>query len=112
MWGAAHGNTDIVIALAKAKANINAKNEVCVGLSGWMVVCAEVEHPLGLGALEPFSCRANRVDTITPITTIQRGWDAMRVAEHAKHDDIVTLLEQVVGGCDGVYMCDCMCVGE
>ena len=33
------GHTDITLALVKAKANINAKNNVRVGLAGWMVVC-------------------------------------------------------------------------
>ena len=31
-------NTDIAITLLKAKADINAKNKVRVGLAGWMVV--------------------------------------------------------------------------
>ena len=35
------GRTDIVIALLKAKANINAKDNVRVGLAGWMVVCVQ-----------------------------------------------------------------------
>ena len=50
---AMRGYTDIVVALVKAKADINAKDKVRVGLAGWMVVCAEVKHPLGLSALEP-----------------------------------------------------------
>ena len=33
------GHTDIVIALAKAKADINHKDDVRVGFAGWMVVC-------------------------------------------------------------------------
>ena len=35
------GHTDIAIALLKAKANINAKDNVRVGLAGWMVVCVQ-----------------------------------------------------------------------
>ena len=32
------GHTDIAIVLLKAKADVNAKDEVCVGVAGWMVV--------------------------------------------------------------------------
>ena len=41
------GHTDVVIALVKAKADINTRDEVRVGLTGYMVVvvCVEVEHP-------------------------------------------------------------------
>ena len=49
METAARRQTGIVIKLLKAKANISPK-----GLDGG--VCAEVDHPLGLGALEP-RCR-------------------------------------------------------
>ena len=35
------GHTDIAIALLKAKANINATNNVRAGLAGWMVVCVQ-----------------------------------------------------------------------
>ena len=35
------GHTDIAIALLKAKADINAKDNVRVGLAGWMVVCVQ-----------------------------------------------------------------------
>ena len=38
MVAAVEGHTDIAIALLKAKANINAKDQVRVGLAGWMVV--------------------------------------------------------------------------
>ncbi len=39
MEAALEGHTDIVIALLKAKADINAKNDyVRVGLAGWMVM--------------------------------------------------------------------------
>ena len=62
MEAAVEGHTDIAIALVKAKADINAKDDVSVGLAGWMVVCAEVEHPLGLSALEPrWRCRGRVV---------------------------------------------------
>ena len=33
------GYMDMVIALVKAKADINHKDRVRVGLAGWMVVC-------------------------------------------------------------------------
>jgi len=39
MVAAFDGHTDCVIALVKAKANINHKDDVRVGLAGWMVVC-------------------------------------------------------------------------
>ena len=39
MVAAYAGHTDCVIALLKAKANINAKDQVRVGLAGWMLVC-------------------------------------------------------------------------
>ena len=56
------GHTDIAIALLKAKADINAKTDVRVGLAGWMVVCVEVEHPLRLSVLEPrWRCRGRVV---------------------------------------------------
>ena len=35
------GHTDIAIALLKAKADVNAKADVCVGVAGWMVVCVQ-----------------------------------------------------------------------
>ena len=38
---AKYGHTDVAIALVKAKANINAKDKVRVGLAGWMVVCVQ-----------------------------------------------------------------------
>ena len=38
MLAAVNGHTDIAIALLKAKADINAKDNVRVGLAGWMVV--------------------------------------------------------------------------
>ena len=41
MGAAEHGHTDIAIALLKAKANINAKTKVRVGIAGWMVVCVQ-----------------------------------------------------------------------
>ena len=40
MSAAVRGHTNVVIALVKAKADINAKNEVRVGLASWMV-CVE-----------------------------------------------------------------------
>ena len=41
MAAASGGHTDIVIALVKAKANVNAKDKVRIGLAGWMVVCVQ-----------------------------------------------------------------------
>ena len=41
MKAAMEGHADIAIALLKAKADINAKNKVRVGLAGWMVVCVQ-----------------------------------------------------------------------
>ena len=41
MTAASGGRTDIAIALLKAKADINHKNKVRVGLAGWMVVCVQ-----------------------------------------------------------------------
>ena len=38
MLAACFGHTDIAITLLKAKADINAKSKVSVGLAGWMVV--------------------------------------------------------------------------
>lgn len=53
MRAARHGHPGVAITLLKAKANINDKNKVCIGLAGWMVVvvcvCVEVKHPLGFG---------------------------------------------------------------
>ena len=39
MAAAINGRTDIAIALIKAKAKINRKDDVRVGLAGWIVVC-------------------------------------------------------------------------
>ena len=41
MFAAIMGHTDIAIALIKAKADINAKDRVRVGLAGWMMVCVQ-----------------------------------------------------------------------
>ena len=41
MMAVSGGHTDSVITLVKAKANVNAKNDVCVGLADWMVVCVQ-----------------------------------------------------------------------
>ena len=38
MAAADEGHTDVVIALLKAKADMNTKNKVRVGLAGWMVL--------------------------------------------------------------------------
>ena len=39
MKAAVYDYTDTVIALLKAKADVNHKDKVCVGVAGWMVVC-------------------------------------------------------------------------
>ena len=39
MRAARFGYTDITIVLVKAKADVNAKDQVRVGVAGWMVVC-------------------------------------------------------------------------
>ena len=41
MAAARYGRTDIAIALLKAKADVNHKDNVRVGLAGWMVVCVQ-----------------------------------------------------------------------
>ena len=41
MMAASGGYTDIIIALLKAKADVNHKDEVRVGLAGWMVVSVQ-----------------------------------------------------------------------
>ena len=41
MRAAYGGHTDIAIALVRAKANVDAKDKVRVGLAGWMVVCVQ-----------------------------------------------------------------------
>ena len=41
MAAASGGHTDIAIALLKAKADINAKDNVRVGLAGCVVVCVQ-----------------------------------------------------------------------
>ena len=41
MSAAFNGHTEIAIMLIKAKADINAKDDVRVGLAGWMVVCVQ-----------------------------------------------------------------------
>ena len=35
------GHIDIIIALVKAKANINAEDDVRVGLADWVMVCVQ-----------------------------------------------------------------------
>ena len=41
MLAADEGHADIAIVLLKAKADINHKDYVRVGLAGWMVVCVQ-----------------------------------------------------------------------
>ena len=41
MMAAMEGHTDIAIALVKAKADVNHKDDVRVGVAGWMVVCVQ-----------------------------------------------------------------------
>ena len=46
-------------------------------------------------------CSVSHADAIALITTILRGRDAIKWAKGGNHHDIVSLLEQVVGECDG-----------
>jgi len=103
MWAAGSGHTDTVIALVKAKANIDHKDNV-VSLAGWMVVCVKRLITLWVmcaGVKVEMSraccCSVTHANTISPITTIQFGWDAMRYAQRRYHHDIVSALEQVAG---------------
>ena len=41
------GNTDTTVVLLKAKADVNVKSDVSVGLAGYGGVCAEVEYHFG-----------------------------------------------------------------
>ena len=49
---------------------------------------------------QPCRCR------FITITTIQDGLAAMYWAKYRNHGDIVSVLEQVLGECDGVYVND------
>ena len=41
-------------------------------------------------------CSVSHADAISPITTIQDGYDAISIAKEDNHDDTVSVLEQVV----------------
>ena len=115
-----HYDTDVVIALLKAKADTNDKYDVSVGLAGWMVVCVGVEHPLGLSAsaLESrWRCRG-RVVTVSAMSmtfhqsyTIQNGHNAIFLAKNKNHSDTISVLEQVVDEVVEIVMVSaCVCV--
>ena len=55
-------------------------------------------------------CSVSHADVISPITTIQVGWDAMRWAKEYNHGDTVSVLEQVVCVCVCVIMYGVICV--
>ena len=46
-------------------------------------------------------CSVSHADVISSITTIQWGYDAIRYAKDYNNPDTVSVLEQVVGECDG-----------
>ena len=92
------------------------------GLDGG--VCAEVEHPLGLSALESrwrcwaCCCSVSHADVISSITTIQYGDDSMTWAGFYNHQDLVSLFKLVVCVCVFVVVVavvmwrrHCVCVG-
>ena len=91
MDAAGGGHTDIAIELAKAKADINATSNVCAG--------AEVEMSRAC------CCSVSHADAISSITTIQFWEDAMRYAKVNNHGDTVSVLEQVLGECNGKCVC-------
>ena len=74
----ARGHIDVVIALLKARANINAKNKVCLGLAGLR-----------------FDDSAGNADDISSITTIQAGDDAIVLARRFENHDVVSTIKQV-----------------
>ena len=98
----------MIIALLKAKTDINTKDNVRVGLAGWMVVvCVQRLSTLGVecaGVKVEISraccCSVSHADVISPITTIQHGEDAMGLAKRKNHPTFISVLEQVVGDCD------------
>ena len=108
MLAAQNGYTDTAIVLLKAKANINAKNNVRVGLAGWMVVSVQRLSTFGLSVLEPrwlemsreCCCSVSHADVIAPITTTQHGCDAIGCAKGQRHESIESELEKVVSECD------------
>ena len=51
----------------------------------------------------------SHADAFLPITTIQDGDNAFWYAKKFHHPDIASVLEQVVGECDGVCVCVQMC---
>ena len=117
MLAADDGHPDIVIMLLKAKADINLKNYVRVGLAGWMVVvcvCAEVEHPLGLSALEPrWRCRGRVVAaSAMPMSFRQsRRYRVGRMRCGMRKKGVTAMLPQ----CSSRYwvsvmVSDCVCV--
>ena len=104
MAAASGGHTNIAIALLKAKADINAKDMVRVGLAGWMVVSVQRLSTISgvecAGAKVEMSraccCSVSHADAISPITTIQYGMDAIWYAKRRNYHETVSVLEQVV----------------
>ena len=54
-------------------------------------------------------CTISHADTISSITTMQTGVDAISRAKNENHDYTISVLEQVVGECVGVHMRVCVC---
>ena len=82
MVAASYGHTDTAIALVKAKANINAKTKVRIGLAGWMVMCVQRLTPFGVecaGAKVEMSrvcrCSASHADVTNHDDTVWKGCD-------------------------------------
>ena len=101
MWAAMYGDTDIAVALLKAKASINHKDDVRVGLAGWMVACVcRLSTLWGWVKVEmsrACCCSVSHTDVISPITTIQYGNDAIGIAKNNTHPDTASVIKKVVG---------------
>ncbi len=88
---ARRGHIDCVIPLLKARANINFKNEVCLGLAG-----LRFDDSAGNDS-------ANNANDMSSITTIQYGNDAIALARHFKNRcwrDVVSTIKQVFMFCN------------
>ena len=97
-----NGCTDTVVELIKAKADVNAEDEVRVGLAGWMVVSVQ-----RLSTISGVECAGAKVEvsracccrSAMPIPfrkpPIQDGENAMSLAHGKECSDIVSVLDQV-----------------
>ena len=88
---ARRGHIDCVIPLLKARANINFKNEVCLGLAG-----LRFDDSAGNDS-------ANNANDMSSITTIQYGNDAIEAARGFKKRcwrDVVSAIKQVFMFCN------------